>query len=256
MTISFGRSFALFASAGLVFAQFGCESDSPPSSGPTAKIIENRPVEQPVAPPQPVASPQPVVPPEGYSITVDATAQGSAVELAIKTNIWGVIEVMAGVDLKGQAADDVYIGKHDRVRIIDGTASVSIDVSDLPTGEYEATVGFYPRWGFQDEVSRSTGITDELRASQDISFEGSGESASETQFRKSSQKWVMGNVVQGTAWRESVWKDRFGGFEELPVERYNPQIIHAYYFTRIDMTIFVNTRKGTISHFRKGRANQ
>jgi len=109
MTISFGRSFALFASAGLVFAQFGCESDSPPSSGPTAKIIENRPVEQPVA------SPQPVVPPEGYSITVDATAQGSAVELAIKTNIWGVIEVMAGVDLKGQAADDVYIGKHDRV---------------------------------------------------------------------------------------------------------------------------------------------
>ena len=256
MTISLGRSFALFASAGLVFAQFGCESESPPSSSPTAKIIESRPVEQPVAPPEPVAPPQPIAPPEGYSISINATSQGSAVDFVIETNIPGVIEVMAGASLKGQGANDIYIGKSKRIRIVDGAARMSLDVSDLPAGKYEAAVSFYPRWGFQDEVSRSTGITDDLEASQDISIEGSGESASETQFRKSSQAWVMGNVIQGTAWRESVWKDRFGGFEELPVERYNPQIIHAYYFERIDMTIFVNTGKGTISHYRKGRANQ
>lgn len=243
MTISLTRLSTLFLAAALCLVLAGCGADEPASGSPST------PIEQ-----QP--TPQPETPEGGYIISIGAITQGENVDIAIETNIPGVIEVMAGVDLKGQAANDVYIGKTERVRVINGKGSTSISANDLPSGEYEARVSFYPRWGFQDELSRSTGIAEDLEDSHDITLRGTGESATKAQGRENFQKWVMANVISGYAWKETEWTERFGEYDELPVERFNPEIMHAYYFPDLDMTIFVNTFNSEVSHWRVGKANQ
>ena len=244
MTISSRQHLNWLVPTALVLAIAGC--------GPESQTPASPPKEEPLS--QPVVAPE--APAEGYSISVGATASGSNVDFVLHTNIPGTIEVMAGVDLKGQADDDVYIGKSERVRIVDGTASVSIDASELPSGDYLARANFYPRWGFQDELSRATGIADDLSDSHDISLGGSGQSAAEIQFRENSQKWVMGNVISGYAWNENEWTERFGKYEDVPIEALNPKVISAYYFPKLDMTIFVNKLKGSISHWRFGKASR
>lgn len=243
MTIRLTRLSAWFFAAGLCLVFVGCGVEEPSSKSPSSPIVQ-----------QPAEQPQ--IPEGGYSIGMAVITQDNNLKLDIETNIPGAIEVMAGVDLKGQAADDVYIGKSERVRIIDGKGSTSLTVDDLPSGEYEARVDFYPRWGFQDELSRSTGISEDLEDSQDITLSGTGESAADAQERENSQKWVMANVISGYAWTETEWTERFGDYEELPIERFNPNIMHAYYFPELDMTIFVNRLKGEIAHWRVGKANQ
>ena len=244
MKISSRQCFSWFVPTTLILVVAGCGSENQAPVSP--------PMEEP--PSQLVGAPEP--PAEGYSISVGANASGDSVDFVLRTNIPGIIDVMAGIDLKAQAPDDVYIGKTERVRIIDGLASVTIDTSELPSGDYLATVDFYPRWGFQDEVSRATGISDNLSDSHDISLGGSGESAAEMQFRENSQKWVMGNVISGYAWNESEWTERFGDFEDVPIEALNPKVISAYYFPKLDMTIFVNKLKGSISYWRVGKASR
>ena len=243
MIISLTRLSTLFLAAGVGLVLAGCGAEEPASESPST------PIEQ-----QPTAQPQ--LPEGGYTISIGAITQGDNVELVIETNIPGVVEVMASVDLKGQAANDVYIGKTERVRVVDGKGSTSISANDLPSGEYEAGVSFYPRWGFQDELSRSTGIAEDLEDSHDITLRGTGESATKAQDRENSQKWVMANVISGYAWKETEWTERFGEYDELPIERFNPEIMHAYYFPGLDMTIFVNTFKNEVSHWRVGKANQ
>ena len=87
-----------------------------------------------------------------YSITVQAIEiEGKKVRLSINSNIPGNIELMAGVSLMGQAPEDTYIGKSERVKVSNGISEIIIDVSDLPSGEYEAEANLYPTWGLQDE---------------------------------------------------------------------------------------------------------
>lgn len=224
-----------------LFVVTACGSDEPPAAVDT---------------PEPAAAME--VPPGGYKLDVSAQSDGSIVTLKVTTNIPGTIELFAGLDLKGQAPDDVYIGADSqRIRLENGRpVTVKFDTSDLPQGTYEATADFYPRWGFQDELSKSTGITANISAAVDIDISGSGESAADALARENSQKWVMETFEMGQPWVESEWTSRFGSYESIPVEGLNPDIIHAYYFPKLDMTIFVNDLKGTASHWRVGRASR
>jgi len=60
----------------------------------------------------------------------------------------------------------------------------------------------------------------------------------------------------GQRWDYADWKRRFGSAEQLLVTRYNPNIIKAYYFKSIDMTIIANVLKSEIDVWRVGRKNE
>lgn len=195
--------------------------------------------------------------PDDYTISVTPSVLSDGkVKLEIETNIPGTIEVMADLSLSNQKPDDIAIGKTERVRIIDGKGEVTFTTSDLPRGHYESEVSFYPRWGFQDAASRATGIDRQIDATTKVGSLGSGATAAEVQDLKSGQKWVMLNVNPDQRWDASEWINRFGSYTELEVHELNPAIIKAYYFPRIDTTIFVNTLKGEISHWRLGQAHR
>ncbi len=258
MTTASPRPFSCLTIVGLALVLLGCGSDAPITANPTPEPskVATETADPIIERAEPEATKIPALRPDEHTITVHATAHSNAVDLQIDTNIPGIIEIMASINFKGQAPDDVYIGESRRVGIIDGSTTVRFDTSGLPTGEYEAEANFYPRWGFQDELSRSTGITQELTAVQEIRLGGSGQPASAAQFRSNSQAWVMGNVGMGDPWKEEDWTRRFGSYERLPVEGLNPNVIDACYFPNIDMTIFVNKLKHTVSHWRIGRSNR
>ena len=89
-----------------------------------------------------------------FNIDVVPTVIGpSEVEVEIRTNIPGTIEVMLGLGLAGQDSDDVFIGTGKRIRIENGQAIATVSKPDLPSGKYEVEVSFYPRWGPQDSVA-------------------------------------------------------------------------------------------------------
>lgn len=234
----------IFLSATVLLAS--CEDSSPVTEAPHQNKQPEEVKES--------LSVQEVQPIKEYSITVQAIEiKGKKVRLSISSNIPGNIEIMAGVSLMGQAPKDIYIGKSERVKVSNGSSEVVIDVSDLPSGEYEAEANFYPMWGLQDEKSKLTGINHEISASQKIKISGSGESAELVAKRNEGQKWVMKNIIVGTHWNPSQWKERFGSREELPVTSMNPNIIKNYYFSSIDMTVIVNTLKVKVVTWRMGK---
>lgn len=156
------------------------------------------------------------------------------------------------MDLVGQAKDDVYIGVSERIVVVDGSAEVELDVSKLPTARYMATASFYPRWGFQDDEARSSGIVENIEGTKKIKIVGSGVSRKRVEERERGQKWVMENVWMGTDWKPRVWKKKFGRWDELPVTSMNPNIIKNYYFETIEMTIVVNVLKQEVVTWKTG----
>ena len=224
-------------------ALIGCDApnDVPASNNASeqAAVAENEPVSHP---------------PEGYSISVSGRSLSDGqVHLELTTNIPGTIDLMASISLADQAPDDTWIGKNERVRLVNGTGQATFDVSDLPTGQYEVETSFYPRWGFQDEESRSSGANESLEHSHPISLKGSGESSELATQRNEDQQWVIENVIMGSEWDSSFWRDRFGEWEEFPVTSRNPDIISNYYFESLDMTLIVNTLKDEVVVWRMGR---
>jgi hypothetical protein len=188
------------------------------------------------------------------SIKPDVFPNGNVL-LDVETNIPGTIEVSAGLSLPGQGENDIWVGKNKYIRIVGGKGSVTLSTGDLPKGEYNAEVSFFPQWGFKDAMSRATGITDKLTASSRISLKGSGASTSEVLFKKNGQKWVMEHVNMGDPWRPAEWVKRFGHYQEIPVDYGNHRILKAYYFPRIDITLTVNILKGEISIWSLGKAH-
>ena len=192
--------------------------------------------------------------PDEYTVTVEGQAMDDdRVQVNVRTNIPGVIELMAGISLADQAPDDVFIGKTERITVRDGSGQTTFDVSDLPQGEYEAEASFYPNWGFQDEQSKATGITEPIESKYPLTLDGSGESAESVSERNEGQRWVMENVTMGMTWNPTEWKQRFGDWEEFATTSRNPDVITNYYFESIDMTIVVNTVKNEIVTWRTGR---
>ncbi len=192
-------------------------------------------------------------PPEGYSISASSQLDDNIFLLNLVTNIPGTIEIMAGISLSNQAPDDVWIGKNKRVRLENGIGQVTFDVSDLPSGQYEVEATFYPRWGFKDEVSKLTGVDENLEYTYPISLKGSGEAAEVMAQRNEDKRWIMENIIVGSEWEPGFWKSRFGQWEKFPVTTRNPDIISNYYFKSLDMTIIVNTLKDEVVSWRMGQ---
>lgn len=177
------------------------------------------------------------------------------VRLDVETNIPGNIEVSAGLSLHGQAENDIWVGKSEYIRIVGGKGTVNLSTGDLPKGEYDAEVSFFPQWGFKDAMSRATGITDKLTSSSRLTLMGSGQSVADVLFKKNGQKWVMTHVNLGDPWDAAEWVKRFGRYQEIPIDYGNPRILKAYYFPRIDITLTVNILKGEISIWSLGKAH-
>lgn len=95
------------------------------------------------------------------------------IKLQITTNILGTIEVMTALSLHGQADKDIWIGKDDRVQLNNGSGFTIFNTNDLPKGKYDAEVSFYPKWGFKDSISRSSGISQNIETSKTIMLPGS-----------------------------------------------------------------------------------
>ncbi len=112
---------------------------------------------------------------------------------------------------------------------------------------------FYPRCGFQNAKSKSTGINHAISASQRIEVKGSGESSELVAKRNEGRRWVMNNINMGTPWNPATWEERFGSLEEFPVTSINPNIIKHYYFSSIDMTVIVNVLKVEVVTWRIGK---
>ncbi|MEM1201708.1 MAG: hypothetical protein AAGN66_00615 [Acidobacteriota bacterium] len=204
--------------------------------------------------PQPEEGIVPEVDTRKYSLKVkpELTGDGS-VRLSFETNVPGTVEVMANLSLKDQKQDDVWIGKSERVRLASGVGDVVFSTDSLPTGAYTASATLYPRWGLKDARSRAAGLAGPLSSSARISLLGSGEPAQSAQYRENAQKWVMLNVSMGDPWVPSDWIGRYGKFQEIPITQGNPRVLKAFYFSKIDMTLIVNTLQGEITIWRLGR---
>lgn len=191
-----------------------------------------------------------------YSIKVIPTLiKENVVQLEIITTIPGIIDVMAGVKLANQKPTDVFIGHTERVTIKNGKATVIVgENKNLPKGSYIAEVNLYPGWGLKNSKAKATGINKKITATASITLGGSI-SLSAQKKKNSGQVWVMENVWTGTKWDINFWIKKFGNPEQIKVTKYNPNIIKAYYFKTIDMTIIVNDYKKKIDTYRIGKQN-
>ena len=226
----------------------GCGGDQNPPGPPAAEQAEETSQTQ---------SDDPTtdgLPPEEYTLAVQGrVVENNRVQVDVSTNIPGVIELMAGISLADQAPNDIFVGKTERITVREGSAHTTFDASDLPQGEYDVEATFYPRWGFQDERSRATGITENIESRQSLALDGSGESVQSVSERNEGQRWVIENVSMGMAWNPAEWRERFGAWEEFAATTRNPNIITNYYFDSIDMTLVVNTLKDEIVTWKMGR---
>ncbi len=191
-----------------------------------------------------------------YSVGVEAAVLDDGhVRIKATTNIPGTVEVMAVLALSGQDPEDTFVGTDERLTLRDGAGEIVLDTSTLPTGNYDAEVNFYPRWGLVDDRSKQSGANAELQARAPIAIVGSGEPVADVIARDAAQQWVMDNVEMGRKWNPDEWK-RFGEPENVALTRHNPAVVKGYYYPSIDMTILVNTLKGEVKVWRLGRATE
>ncbi len=193
------------------------------------------------------------------SLTItDVREAGNVVEISIETTIDGPIEIMTGIDLAGQAPDDIYIGVSERVTI-EKRSTVAIislvarDGSLLPSGAYEAVATFYPRWGAENAPASTRGIDQKVEADPvPITLRGSGQVADDVAKRDELQRWVMLNVTVGMPFNGSALTARLGAPEQIAVTN-RTHIIVAWYYPDVDMTIFESTVTGEVVTWREGR---
>ncbi|NVK83456.1 MAG: hypothetical protein HWE21_03990 [Cytophagia bacterium] len=191
-------------------------------------------------------------------VITDVRELDGTVEIEIETTIEGPIEIITGVDLVGQAPDDIYVGAGERITIAGYSAVASIplvrsDGSVLPAGDYEAVAAFYPRWGAEAAPAATRAITDTIEANPvPVTLQGSGQTVDDTVARDEMQRWVMLNVVIHMAFDGAVLAERLGSPERMAVTN-RTDIIVAWYYPEADLTIFQNTLKGEVVTWREGR---
>ena len=72
----------------------------------------------------------------------------------------------------------------------------------------------------------------------------------------SGQQWAMINLIHGSRYDLGQLSEKLGKFEQVQVTRWNPQIIKGYFFPESNITVFLNSYKADISHWRLGRASE
>lgn len=211
----------------------------------------NEPVKLPIANPIKEAL-------EEYTMSVSAKPVSPyGAEFTVKSNIPLPVEIMAGISLKGQKPDDTYIGYSERIKLASSKQTFIIDPSSqnkkLPSGVFVAEVTFYPRWGAKNGNPKASIIKRQISDSVEFRLDGSGESSNDTIERNKLQTWVMENVIVGTVWNEQNFVRRLGEYKTIKADR---NLHEGFYFPKADMTILVNTYKGTVSTWRIGRASK
>ena len=188
-------------------------------------------------------------------IDLQVRLEGNEAMFRVWTNLCGLNEGFASVDLAGQKDNDVYIGKSKKIRMYRGRGEIKIDTSTLPQGDYELSVTWYPRWGAQDAQARVTKpgrkvLSNSIR----LRIETAGPSAEEVARLQNARREIMLNSQVGMPWRLSAYEDKYGVSERVPVSRYNPKVITAHYFPTLDMTFIVNNLRETLVTWRLGKA--
>lgn len=128
---------------------------------------------------------------KNYSIKVSAKIiSNNKVELKVKTDIPLPVTVSAGIDLKGQKDDDIYIGYSENIKLTKPLQIITLNFKDsnLPTGKYLAVVTYYHRWGADGGNPEAKKITKSITASDELSLVGGGESVKEIKKRSKSKR--------------------------------------------------------------------
>lgn len=171
----------------------------------------------------------------------------------VETTIPLPVEVMAGVSLKGQAPDDVFIGYSERFRIEKANTSFVLDTrlatDPLPDGDYEATVTFYPRRGANNGNPSAKSVP-ELRAKSDISLTETGVNRSSAERKNELQRWVMLNLEMNMPWNRATFEEKLGKAVKGPSTM--SHLHDAYYFPEADVTLLVNRLKNEMTVWRLG----
>lgn len=198
--------------------------------------------------------------PAKAELNLDAVVTGDAtVEFTVTTNLPLPVEIMADVNLAGQADDDTYIGFGDRMTLDKPETVFTLDGSDkdiLPTGAYEAEVDFYPRWGAENgnpEAARAPRLT----AMVPIEIKGNGTlpiTIEEANRRNSMQKWVMGTVGMNEPWDRARFEGQLGPCEKGPSTL--SKLHDAYYCPEADVTLIVNRLRNEMTVWRLGKATK
>ncbi|MCD1589814.1 hypothetical protein K7H13_03430 [Qipengyuania citrea] len=192
--------------------------------------------------------------PATAQLSVEAVPQGDTqVRFAVTTNLPTPVEVMAGVALAGQKPDDVFIGHTERVTLDGPRTEFVVDTSaarePLPSGEYDAEVSFYPRWGAENGNPAAKSAP-ELEATDRITLGGSGENRADAERRNELQRWVMGNIGMNVPWNRENFEARLGQARKGPSTM--SHLHDAYYFPDADMTFLVNRLKNEVTIWRMG----
>ncbi|MFT6474994.1 hypothetical protein [Qipengyuania profunda] len=192
--------------------------------------------------------------PATAEISLDASPQSDTqIRFVVTTNLPTPVEVMAGVALAGQKPDDVFIGHSERVTLASPRTEFVLDTSSarnaLPSGEYDAEVSFYPRWGAENG-NPAAKTAPELEATDRITLGGSGEDRADAERRNELQRWVMGNIGMNVPWNRESFEARLGPAEKGPSTM--SRLHDAYYFPDADMTFLVNRLKNEVTVWRVG----
>lgn len=205
---------------------------------------------------QPPVAAKVETPLEGYFIAVSAVPKSKfIVEISVETNIPLPVEVMAGVSIKDQKPTDTFIGKSSRVYLTKPSQTIRINgqSENLPAGDYDVEVTFYSRWGAENGSKDAAKIDRDIEGVTSVTLGGSGETKATTDSRNIAQKWVMENVVIGTAWDESQFAKQLGEFQKSQASL---NLHDAYYFPDADMTLIVSQVKNSVTIWRMGKTDK
>ena len=209
-------------------------------------------------PPAPVAAAsKPPVAAATPEITLKAKViSDHAVEFEVHTTLPLPVQVMADLNLAGQKPTDTWIGYQERVTLREPVSTFVLDTSKsddiLPSGDYEAGVAFYPRWGATGNPAAAR--APELTASQTVRLAASGTSRASAERKNVLQGWVMENVPMNTPWNEAQYVARLGRYQKRPSTM--SHLHDAYYFPEADMTLIVNRLRNEITTWRMGNVTE
>jgi hypothetical protein len=174
------------------------------------------------------------------------------VQFTINTNLPFPIKISAGIDLKGQKPDDIYIGYYDFFTLTGPKTTVILDTSKsnkpLPAATYNATVEFHPNWSENVAVK---GVP-KLHAEKQFQLIGSGGSAADTVRLNERQRWVISNVAQDTHWNRAAFEQRLG--KSIKGRSVLSHLHDAYYFPGAGMTMLVNRTENKVTTWEKGNS--